>query len=248
MDNDKITTRIIKIRYNSWQHPNRNYENLKWLVFRLGLFLDLVLPCLKRQTFKDFKIVALVHPETPAEISQYFPDLEKEGVIVCDDYRELRRDIYEEEQPEIVYETRLDSDDLIAPEVMGVYSGLENVEVGFFQIGYYYNMLTGELFNWDYPDNSSPQFSTYLLPGEEWAYSHKNWFDTRGGGMHTAARWWDKKIELPGRMIMVLGSGTNTSDQSRFCKGKILEPENIFETFGLTPELREKYQELTNDF
>ena len=189
----------------------------------------------------------MVHPNTPACISQYFGDF---GPIVdvVPDFEKYRAEMYDKYHPHIVQEIRNDSDDLLDPEAVSIYAGVSGVEVGHFQEGYYDSMKTGELYEWDYPANSSPQFGVHIIPGKDWAFNYKGWFDIRGGGMHTSMRYWDHRVKLPGRMFMVLGNGSNASKQERFCGNIVNNSDKLFERYGLTSEIREKYWELSNAF
>jgi Putative rhamnosyl transferase len=245
-DDKKVLT-IIRCRFSQWEHPSGNWKNIDWLKYRLSIFKDLTLPCFMRQRDQDFRVALLVHPMTPACISQYFDDFEP-YVDIVPDFDRYREQMYKLYRPDMIREVRNDSDDLICPEAMGIYTGVEGVEVAHFQDGYYYRMSAEELFEWNYPENSAPQFGVHLVPGKEWAFNYKDWFDIRGGGMHTAMRWWDHRLKLPGRMFMVLGNGSNASKQDRFCGAKIENPSGIFDQYGFTEDLRKQYQELSNAF
>ncbi len=240
---------LTYIRFSSWRHPSNNWKDLKWLLFRLELLLDLTLPSLQRQKYKKFDTVVLVDPDSSPEISQYFHLIEEAGAIVCPDYNSFRKYKFEDTKCSFVYEARQDSDDLIAPDVWDMYTTLKNGEdVGYFRGGYYYEMKTKRLLHWDYPKHSAPQFMCYRIRGTAWAHNRSGWFASRGGGTHTAARFFDDQKVFPGRHIMVLGSGTNASNQIAHATTEVPNRDEVLDRFGVMPELQEKYKELANGF
>ena len=243
----KMNYHITYIRFSNWRHPSGKWKNIKWLLFRLELLLDLTLPSLQRQTYKDFETVVLVDPDSKAEISQHFHRIEKAGGIVCRDYNAFRKQKLEKLKCDYVYEGRQDSDDLISPGVWNMYVML-NEDVGYFRGGYYYDMKTGVLRYWDYPDHSAPQFMCFKIRGNDWAYNRSSWYQKRGGSTHTAARFFDRQKIFLGRHIMVLGSGTNASNQAARATSIVQNRDEVLERFGVTQELQKKYRKLTNDF
>jgi len=190
----------------------------------------------------------MIHPETPEDIKRKFYALERENkqLVITEDYDKYRIEIHEKLKPDIVYETRNDSDDMISPEAMGIYHRERGIgewdECRFFEKGYYYNMEKQELHLWDYPECSSPQFLTYIIPAKRWAYDRDTWYKERGGGMHTMGRRFDAHKVLKGREILVLGNGTNASKQWQHNAGIVQEPGPVYQQFNITEELRDKWK------
>ena len=247
------TLHIVHCRLNSWPHPSGNYLNRKWLEFRIELFKDLVLPCYKEQYYQDFILIGKIHPDTPEDIKLKFYQLEllNERLRIVENYEEYRAYLYEKHKPGLCYETRADSDDILDNVAMGMYHrprrAFEWEECRYFQDGYYWDVGKDILAKWDYPEHSSPQFLTYIIPGKQWAYERDDWYKERWGGLHTMGCRFEPSEQLKGRHFMVLGHGVNASQQSRFAGSIIHDPEPVFRQFNITEQTRKKWIKKCND-
>jgi hypothetical protein len=111
-----------------------------WTRKRIAALRRFCLPGIKAQTFKDFRWVLLVDPNTPAEILEELSDLPIHAYAYGSDFRGdlIRGDWWvpfsewcrEHVETEWVATTRLDSDDVFHPEYMAEVAENVRPEVG----------------------------------------------------------------------------------------------------------------------
>jgi hypothetical protein len=205
-------------------HTKLNYENIRgvgrprdaeWIARRIDLYLRYSVPSLRRQTVRDFIVWLDCRPGSERDLEAYLPALHEAGVrVTFDGGRELLASFPGE--VEHFYITRLDSDDLYAPDAIELISRLHGEHrASQFYRGYTYDLASGAIHR---VARRSPPFYSLRFARDEASSSRdfSKWLAPMGSMRgHNVVRDRLRPVPLPDARFCCLRHDANAGQEPR---------------------------------
>jgi hypothetical protein len=231
---------ITRFNLQPWKgNDPRRHLDPTWLEGRLEIFRSVCAPCLNHQTIEDFRWFVIVDPRTPRDVREALRSASRHITLVDvashalkgQATRELVSAACTPVEPDLILQTRIDSDDAIAPDYLeGLRASLAPGRTEFlaYRNGYQLDRRTGHVYQRTWP---SGPFMSLSQPPSPYPISI---YDIPHPRVARVAPL--RHIETPGMWLQTL-HGLNVSSELQ--DGIPVPASRILARFPIRPELVE---------